>query len=628
MKTLSWRIWFIVGLALLSIYLSAPTIIYFLQPKDVRGDLEKFQSILPGFLIKDHVKLGLDIQGGVQLILDVDTDSAVDNYLAKLAVEVKRWSDEKYSPSSPVTSSYHLKNERRLVLVTNFDQSPVTLDQLIVDVREDYSSLIVVSKEPEKLILAYTEENVQRIGESSLEQAERVIRSRVDKWGVADPLIHRRQNGSILVQLPGFKNPEKAKELLGRTAQLQFKIVDDVFTGFSEIDLSSLPEGITLSETGSGVQRVFVGEDRNQLTSFLSAYVPEDRRLLFEQEFLAGNRIKWSSLVVMATTEITGSDIMDAFVGQGSGISSSPMVFLRFSALGSKRFAEVTGQNVGKRMAIVLDDVVESAPNIEQKISGGEASITMGGGRSYDEIFSEAQQLALILKSGSVPATIKIMEERQVGSTLGPDLAKKGILGILVGLFAVLLFMVFYYFRPGVLACLVLVLNGLLLLSAMASFGFALTLPGIAGFILTLGMAVDANVLINERIRQELAQSRNAKKSIEQAFKKVFWTIVDANFTTLIACTILLSTNSSGPIRGFAITLLVGLLISLFTSLYVTRVLLTSVLAHKGDAAIRAWFKGARKHKIYQIPFLSFALPVSIGVGVLALMILATTAFK
>lgn len=627
MKALSWRLWFIVGLAILSVYMSAPTLIYFLQPKDVRNDHEAFREALPGIFFKSHVKLGLDIQGGVQLILDVDTDSAVDNYLAKLSVEIKRWADETFD-DSVVRSSYHLSQQRRLIIETNFDGQSVTARDFMKQLLEDFGELLVVEETATQVTLAYTEDNVKRIGDSALEQAERVIRSRVDKWGVADPLIHRRQNGSILVQLPGFKDPERAKELLGRTAQLQFKIVDDSFTGFAGVLTSQLPEGITSRDSTIGSQRVFTGEDRQQLTEFLSPYVPDDRRLLFEKEFLAGTKTTWSSIVVMASTEITGSDIMDAYVGRGSGISSSPMVFLKFSALGSKRFADVTGQNVGKRMAIVLDDVVESAPNIESKISGGEASISMGGGRSYEEIFNEAQGLALILKSGSVPATIKIMEERQVGSTLGPELAKKGIMGILLGLFGVLLYMVFYYFRPGLLACCVLTLNGLLLLTAMASFGFALTLPGIAGFILTLGMAVDANVLINERIRQEMAAYRNAKKSIARAYKKVFWTIVDANLTTLIACTILLATNSSGPIRGFAITLLIGLLISLFTSLYVTRVLLEAITANKSDAHIRKWFKSISSAGTPSIPFLKYAPTISVGAVILALVVAAGSGIK
>ena len=307
------------------------------------------------------------------------------------------------------------------------------------------------------------------------------------------------------------------------------------------------------------------------MTTYLEEFVPEDRLLLFEEEKLANGKSRWSSIVVNAATEITGDDVMDASVGQGGGLDTQPQVALRFTGAGGKRFGDVTGKNIGKQMAIVLDDVVVSAPTIQSKITGGSASITLGGNRSFQEVYDEANQLSLVLKSGSVPATITVLEERQVGATLGPELADQGVKGILVGLAAVLFFMVVYYRRPGLLACVVLTLNGLFLLAVMAGFGFSLTLPGIAGFILTLGMAVDANVLINERVRQELRKGRNAKNAVEQGFAKVFWTIIDANVTTLIAAVVLLETNSSGPIRGFAVTLMIGLLISMFTSLYVTR---------------------------------------------------------
>ena len=623
------KAWFVAFLAVLSIYLALPTFIYFFQPSEVRNDQEKFQQTLPKILPDNHVKLGLDIQGGVQLVLGVDSKTAVENFLSKMAVEVQRWSDQSAKDQnlerSAVQSAFSVKSKPHLVINLNEN---VDIDKFIENFHQDFPGFIEIEKitsdkapSPQKhsrISFAYTEDNIKRIRESSLEQAERVIRSRVDKWGVAEPLIHRRQNGSILVQLPGFKDPQKAKELLGRTAQLQFKIVDDEFTGFAEITQDQLPSGVTISDWSTATMKVFLAQDRNLLTEFLSPYIPEDRVLSFEKELLANGTHRWNSIILKASTEMTGSDIMDAFVVMAGAMPPQPAVNLRFSALGARQFAEVTGNNVGKRMAIVLDDVVESAPNIESKITGGDASITLGANRNYEEIYEEANNLSLILKSGSVPAKISVLEERQVGSTLGPELAKKGILGVLLGLLAVLIYMAIYYRKPGLLSCIVLTFNGIMLLAAMALFEFALTLPGIAGFILTLGMAVDANVLINERIRQELVGSKNAKKSIELAFKKVFWTIIDANFTTLIACSILLATNSSGPIRGFAITLMIGLLISLFTSLFVTKLLMQLICASKKDLFVRAWFLSNKSQstsqpiKKWSIPFLKYSSTVSI----------------
>ena len=351
--------------------------------------------------------------------------------------------------------------------------------------------------------------------------------------------------------------------------------------------------------------------------------------LLFEEEKLANGKSRWTSVVVFAATEINGDDVMDASVGQGSGLDTQPNVALKFTGPGGKRFGEVTGNNVGKLMAIVLDDVVVSAPNIQTKITGGSASITLGGNRSFQEVYDEANQLALVLKSGSVPATITVLEERQVGATLGPELADQGVRGILAGLVAVLIFMVAYYRRPGLLACLVLTLNGLFLLAAMAAFGFSLTLPGIAGFILTLGMAVDANVLINERVRQELRKGKNAKNAVLTGISKVFWTIVDANVTTLIAAVVLLETNSSGPIRGFAVTLMIGLVISLFTSLYITRTFFAGILSNKtSDESIRKWFGASNKQTVWKVNFLGLGKPVTALVLFLSVTVLGVSASK
>ncbi len=283
----------------------------------------------------------------------------------------------------------------------------------------------------------------------------------------------------------------------------------------------------------------------------------------------------------------------------------------------------MTGAHVGKRMAIVLDDTIVSAPQIKQKISGGQASISMGGG-AYNEIYEKALQLSTILKSGALPATIEVLEERQVGASLGPELQKQGLASIGIGFLAILIFMIYAYRRSGMVACLALTLNALFLFALMAGFGFALTMPGLAGFILTLGMAVDANVLINERIKQELNETRNSKRAIGQAIDKTFWTIFDANFTTLIAALVLLETNAAGPIRGFATTLMIGLIVSMFTSLFCTRVffdLFTGRL--ESEAAVRNWFGGDKKlaTKVYNFNFVKGGRWFGVGFLVLTLLV-------
>ena len=408
MKSLKMRFFIIFALAVIAVYSSTPTFIYFGQSKEVRNDEEAFLKSVPDYLPKSHVKLGLDIQGGVQLVLGVETAGAVDTRLGRLAVEAARWSE---SNDASIESAYNVNGQQKLIIKL---KPAANFDKFLADFKEEYKGLELVGRDTDKLTFQYLEDQVDRIEQSALEQAERVIRTRVDKWGVAEPVINRRQNGSILVQLPGFKNPDKAKELLGRTAQLQFKIVDEAFTGFDSIT-EKLPEGV--EKTTANRQTAFVGQDRSVISDFLRDRIPEDRNLLFEEKVLANGRSLWTTVVVLATTELTGDDVMDASVGQGYGLDNSPLVALKLTGVGGKRFADVTGSNVNKQLAIVLDDVVVSAPNIESKISGGSASITLGSNNSYQEKQEEASELALILKSGSVPAKITVLEERQVGAT-------------------------------------------------------------------------------------------------------------------------------------------------------------------------------------------------------------------
>jgi preprotein translocase subunit SecD len=248
---------------------------------------------------------------------------------------------------------------------------------------------------------------------------------------------------------------------------------------------------------------------------------------------------------------------------------------------GSRLMEKLTTENLQKRMATVLDDKVETAPYIQGRISSN-GQISLGSNRGYNEMFEEANAIALVLKAGALPAPVTIFEERTVGATLGPELVKKGTLAALVGLLLVLVFMGAYYRVSGLVADVALVLNGLVVLAVMAVIGSTLTLPGIAGFVLTLGMAVDANVLINERIREEMRAGRTVKQSVAQGYDKVFWTIVDAHVTTLVAAVVLMQ-YGSGPVRGFAVTLTIGLIASMFTSIVVTRVIME--LLTRGDSA-------------------------------------------
>jgi preprotein translocase subunit SecD len=288
----------------------------------------------------------------------------------------------------------------------------------------------------------------------------------------------------------------------------------------------------------------------------------------------------YRSYLLRAKTELTGDYIADARAsvdnsGPGSG---KPVVVFTMSPDGARLMEKLTTENLKRRMATVLDDKVETAPYIQGKISSN-GQISLGSGRDYNQLFEEANTISTVLRSGALPAPVTIFEERTVGATLGPELVRKGTLAALVGLVVVLLFMALYYRLSGLVADVALVLNGLLVLAIMSIIGSTLTLPGIAGFVLTLGMAVDANVLINERIREEMRNGRSVKQSVQQGYDKVFWTIVDSHVTTLVASVVLMQ-YGSGPVRGFAVTLTIGLLASMFTSIVVTRAIMDYLTRH------------------------------------------------
>jgi preprotein translocase subunit SecD len=444
----------------------------------------------------------------------------------------------------------------------------------------------------------------------AVEQAEKTIRNRVDKWGVSEPDIKRKANNQIQIQLPGFKDPEKAKELLGRTAQLEFKIADDENPVLDQLRTQvppcaagtqfqlPLPQGgcwstetVELPSGGTRQTTILAANTRAELDKLIAEkakpLIDAQKNVIGIGEDMFGNGPVrtgfYRTYLLRAKTELTGDYIADARAGvdQSSqfGRQGRPLVLFTMSPEGGRLMQKLTSENMRRRMATVLDDKVETAPYIQGEISTN-GQITLGSGKSAQDQFQEANEIALVLKAGALPAPVTISEERTVGATLGPELVRKGTIAALVGLAAVLVFMVLYYRASGLIADVALVLNGLLVLAIMSMLGSTLTLPGIAGFVLTLGMAVDANVLINERIREELRNGRSVKQSVQQGYDRVFWTIVDSHVTTLVAGVVLMQ-YGSGPVRGFAVTLIIGLVASMFTSIVVTRAIMEFFTRHE-----------------------------------------------
>jgi protein-export membrane protein SecD len=358
----------------------------------------------------------------------------------------------------------------------------------------------------------------------AVDRALEIIRNRVDKFGVSEPVIQRQGKDRIVVQLPGLKDPQRAKKLIGSTALLEFKLVDN--ERLDEAEAGKVPKGYEILEDDEG------------------------KKYLVKKE-----------------PELTGASLVNAWVDTSqTGIMAQTVVSLEFDKKGARKFARVTGAHVGEQLAIVLDGKVKSAPVIRSRIDGGRAQIE--GNFSLEE----ARDLKIILRAGALPAPVKIIEERTVGPSLGQDSIRKGIMASIIGFILVVLFMSIYYQLSGIIANVALVGCLIMLLGGLAGFKGTLTLPGIAGIILTMGMALDSNILIFERIREELRAGRTVKAAIDGGYKKAFWTVFDSHVTTLITGLILF-TFGTGPIKGFAVTLSLGVSISLFTALVITRLI-------------------------------------------------------
>lgn len=382
----------------------------------------------------------------------------------------------------------------------------------------------------------------------AVNRAMEVIRNRIDQLGVTEPLIQKQGDKWILVQLPGIENADRAIDLIGKTALLEFKLVEDSPDKIKEI-------------LGDKKFSEVLADEKLQEEIAEKGY-----ELLLDKEE--------NVFLVEKKADVTGASLGSAKIDFG-GQFNQPHVALEFKSDGAKKFAKVTGDNINRRLAIVLDDKIQSAPVIRSKIPDGNAIIE-GNFTTQD-----ASDLALVLRSGALPVPLEIVENRTVGPSLGRDSIAKGITAIIIGGLAIVLFMILYYKLSGLIANIALVLNLFVLLGAMAGLRATLTLPGIAGIILMLGMAVDANVLIFERIREEIKNGKTIRVAIDFGYEKAFKTILDSNVTTLVAAAFLFQFGT-GPVKGFAVTLSMGIVISMFTAIVVTHVIFDLIL--KGRA--------------------------------------------
>lgn len=511
------------------------------------------------------LKLGLDLKGGMYLVLEVD--------LIDLLKE-RAWNkDAKFDEIIAAVEQKSAGVNTHLIslLQEEFQSEGIRMSRYFYDVRDTDEEIVG---------------KLERESSQALSRAKEIIRNRVDQYGVAEPVIQTQGARRIIVALPGISDQERVRKLLRGTAKLEFKLTRDreaLLGALERINarLQAVPSEIGAVEKTENplynhvvvmdngrayvpdysrelLQELFLREDIEKL-------LPKDSELAFSARTIEGrDGGRYHDLYMLKKTpELTGGVITEAKATFGAS-ALQPEVTMKMSSEGTSKWARITGANIGRQIAIVLDGAVYSAPVVESKIPGG-SSVINGIGS-----LEEAQDLEIVLKAGALPAPVRIIEERTVGPSLGADYIRSGLLSASWGLFLVMVFMIFYYRKAGVSADIALVLNVLFVLSVLAGFGAALTLPGIAGLVLTIGMAVDANVLIFERIREEIAEGRNFRLAVDNGYGKAFSAIIDSQITTLGAG-FLLYIYGAGPIQGFAITLMIGTAASLFTALVVTK---------------------------------------------------------
>ena len=507
MKGLSWRIILIVAVII-------PAVVYVIP------------TFAPSMWPHNQINLGLDLQGGMHLSLEVQSQKAVESTVERIRNELRGNLRSERIRSVEMTDTGALELAFRLI-------SPEDLPGFKRLIERDHSDLEILSEKEidgELVVrLGLAGETAKEVRQQAVRQALETIRNRIDEFGVSEPDIRIEGENRIQVQLPGVTDTDRAKELIGRTAMLEFKLLDEDHSSGRALEGDVPPESEILYGSREGVdgREPYLVQKRTLLTG---AYL-DNARVQIDQQY------------------------------------NEPFVSITFNRQGARIFEQITGENVKKRLAIVLDNRVYSAPVIQERIPGGTARIT--GNFSVQE----ARDLAIVLRAGALPAPVEIIEERTVGPSLGQDSIRQGFLSMFVGGVLVLVFMVIYYHVAGVVANVALVLNILLIAAGLAAFQATLTLPGIAGIILTIGMAVDANVIIFERIREELRLGKKVASAIASGFDRAALTIMDANVTTLIAAVVLFQFGT-GPVRGFAVTLSLGVLASMFTSLVVCRQIL------------------------------------------------------
>jgi preprotein translocase subunit SecD len=516
-----WKVWLVLIVTTFCVAFSVPNFFS-----------EAVVKTWPSFLPSAHFNLGLDLKGGSQLLLEADTRDVEKSRLDKMDEEI-RATMRRGDPKIEIGDISRENGELSFMV-----RDPTQVDKAFERVRTLTNGVglggqrdwTVALRDTVRIVMTPTAAGLANEIDSALKTTVEVVHNRTDPDGTKEVTVVRQGDSRILVQVPGLQDPEKLKTLLGKTAKLEFKLVD----------LNANPADVAKGIAPAGSQ--------------ILPYPDSDTKVI----------------AVQRRVMVSGDQLVDAQQGFDQQ-SNSPIVNIRFNGQGGNKFARVTQDNVKKPFAIILDGIVLSAPRINEPILGGQAQI------SGNFTVATANDLAISLRSGKLPVSLKVVEERSVGPELGKESIAKGVKAGVVAVTLLVAFMLITYFRFGVYATIALVVNALMILGIMAMLNATLTLPGIAGFILTLGAAVDANVLIFERIREEIKRGRTSIASCEFGFKEASRAIFDANITNVISATIM-AYYGTGPIRGFAVILFIGILTSVFTAVIFTRLLVANYL--------------------------------------------------
>ena len=525
-----------------------------------------------GWWPSQKLNYGLDIQGGLHLVMGVDVDAVVVTTVTRQVATIKT----ELAKENIIVKDYSLakaKEGQFDILVNSLDDAK-KVEALLA---KNYPAMLqILSTRTDVVEVKYYDAYLAQQKQYIIGQAIETLRNRIDEFGVAEPSITQQGSDRILIQLPGESDAEKAKQLINTTAKLDFMIVS------YDKSAEELRQIITEAEKAGSYSMATLKYTAyvNRLNKDIESKLPPKTLVYFEKSGNAKSLEAGSTPMLLKTDTDLGGEMLDT-ASVSFDQYGAPEVSLRFSPLGAVKFGDLTGSHLNQQMAVVLDKVIKTAPKINSKIPNGQAVITLGGSRNQNDSMEEAKLIATALRAGALPAPLEQLEERRVGPSLGKDALDRAKMGSFVGSILIMIFMMVYYRGMGFITTLTLLINIVSVFALLGSLGATLTLPGIAGMALTVGFAVDANVLINERIREEYHKGATIKGALQEGYSKAMSAIIDSNIT-VAATAIVLLYFGTGPVRGFAVTLLVGLVTTLFANVFVSKVIVDNLVHRFG----------------------------------------------